>query len=128
MSNAIEIRYLIKNYLRFSLGPIDLNVPQGSIYGLIGPNGAGKTTALDLIFGMGHNDAGTIKVLGLDHQRQAVEIKRQAAYVSPELNFGLWGKVGRAIRFVRGFYPDWDDAYCARLMNLKRKMGAVIYC
>ena len=79
MSNAIEIRYLIKNYLRFSLGPIDLNVPQGSIYGLIGPNGAGKTTALDLIFGMGHNDAGTIKVLGLDHQRQAVEIKRQAA-------------------------------------------------
>jgi len=117
MSNAIEIRYLIKNYLRFSLGPIDLNVPQGSIYGLIGPNGAGKTTALDLIFGMGHNDAGTIKVLGLDHQRQAVEIKRQAAYVSPELNFGLWGKVGRAIRFVRGFYPDWDDAYCARLMK-----------
>jgi len=25
--------------------------------------------------------------------------------------------VGRAIRFVRGFYPDWDDAYCAELMK-----------
>jgi ABC-2 type transport system ATP-binding protein len=117
MNNAIEIRNLIKNYSRFTLGPIDLNVPKGSIYGLIGPNGAGKTTALDLIFGLGLNDAGTIKVLGLDHQRQSVEIKRQAAYVSPELNFSLWGKVGRAIRFVRGFYPDWDDAYCTHLMK-----------
>ena len=29
----------------------------------------------------------------------------------------LWGKVGRAIRFVRGFYPEWDDAYCAALMK-----------
>ena len=25
--------------------------------------------------------------------------------------------MGRAIRFVRGFYPNWDDAYCAQLMK-----------
>ena len=37
----------------------------------------------------------------------------RAAYVSPDLNFQVWGKVGKAIRFVRGFYPDWDDAYCS---------------
>jgi ABC-2 type transport system ATP-binding protein len=29
------------------------------------------------------------------------------------LNFQVWGKVGKAIRFVRGFYPGWDDTYCA---------------
>ena len=92
-------------------------MPRGAIYGLIGPNGAGKTTAIDLIFGMGKNDAGTIRVLGLDHRADEVELKPRAAYVSPDLNFQVWGKVGKAIRFVRGFYPDWDDDYCAALMK-----------
>jgi ABC-2 type transport system ATP-binding protein len=116
-TNAIEIRGLVKNYPAFTLGPLDLTVPRGAIYGLIGPNGAGKTTAIDLIFGMGRNDAGTIRVLGLDHRADEVALKRRAAYVSPDLNFQVWGKVGRVIRFVRGFYPDWDDAYCAELMK-----------
>ena len=66
---------------------------------------------------MGQNDGGEIRVLGLDHQSDGVEIKRRAGYVSPELNFEVWGRVGRAIRFVRGFYPNWDDAYCAQLMR-----------
>jgi ABC-2 type transport system ATP-binding protein len=117
MTNAIEIRGLVKNYPAFTLGPLDLTVPRGAIYGLIGPNGAGKTTAIDLIFGMGRNDAGTIRVLDLDHRADEVALKRRAAYVSPDLNFQVWGKVGRAVRFVRGFYPVWDDAYCADLMK-----------
>jgi ABC-2 type transport system ATP-binding protein len=116
MTNAIEIRGLVKKYPQFTLGPVDLNVPRGAIYGLIGPNGAGKTTALDMIFGLGRNDAGTIRVLGLDHRADEVAMKRCAAYVSPEVSFQLWGRVGKAVRFVRGFYPGWDDAYCAELM------------
>lgn len=117
MHNAIEIRGLVKKYSRFQLGPLDLTVPRGAIYGLIGPNGAGKTTAIDLIFGMGRNDSGTIRALGLDHRRDEVALKRRAGYVSPDLNFQVWGNVGKAIRFVRGFYPGWDDAYCAALMK-----------
>lgn len=117
MSNAIEIRGLTKRYPRFALGPLDLTVPSGAIYGLIGPNGAGKTTTMDLVFGMGKNDTGTIRVLGFDHRSQAVQLKQHAAYASPELNFQIWGKVGKAVRFVRGFYPGWDDAYCVALMK-----------
>ena len=70
--NAIEIRGLEKHFNRFNLGPLDLTVPQGAVYGLIGPNGAGKTTTLDLILGLGLEDAGAIKVLGLDHRRDEV--------------------------------------------------------
>src|SRR5688572_23741586 len=114
--HAIEIRGLTKAFPRFNLGPLDLAIPRGAIYGLIGPNGAGKTTAIDLVFGMGSNDAGEIRVLGMDHRADAVEIKRRVAYVSPDVSFQVWGTVGRAIRFVRGFFPDWDDAYCARLL------------
>ena len=117
MNNAIEIRGLVKAYPGFQLGPLDLTVPRGAIYGLSGPNGAGKTTAIDMIFGMGTNDAGQIRVLGLDHRSDEVLLKRRAAYVSPDLSFQVWGKVGKTIRFVRGFYPGWDDAYCGALMK-----------
>jgi ABC-2 type transport system ATP-binding protein len=114
---ALEMRGLVKAYAKFTLGPFDLTVPRGSIYGLIGPNGAGKTTAIDLIFGLGREDAGTIRALGLDHRADDVELKRRVAYASPELSYAVWGRVGNAMRFVRGFYPGWDDAYAAELMR-----------
>ena len=114
---AIEIRGLKKTFPRFTLGPLDLTVPAGAIYGFIGPNGAGKTTTIDLIFGIGVKDAGSIEVLGLDHLTDEVAMKQQVGYVSPELNFQPWGRVRRAIQFVRGFYPTWDETYCSRLMT-----------
>jgi ABC-2 type transport system ATP-binding protein len=115
-ANAVEIRGLKKSFDTFSLGPLDLTVPAGAIYGFVGPNGAGKTTTIDLIFGMGAKDAGSITVLGLDHLRDEVAMKRQVAYVGPDLNFYPWGRVRRVIQFVRGFYPTWDQAYCDRLL------------
>ena len=115
-NNAIEIRGLEKTFPGFKLGPIDLTLPVGAIYGYIGPNGAGKTTTLDLLFGMGLKDSGTIKILGLDPVRDEVAVKKQVGYVSPELNFQVWGKVGKAIQFVKGFYPSWDSGYCDRLL------------
>jgi len=116
-ANAVEIRGLEKSFDTFSLGPIDLTVPAGAIYGFVGPNGAGKTTTIDLIFGMGAKDAGSITVLGLDHLRDEVAMKRQVAYVGPDLNLYPWGRVRRVIQFVRGFYPTWDQAYCDRLLT-----------
>ena len=105
-ANAIEIQGLRKNFPQFSLGPLEMNVPRGGIYGFIGPNGSGKTTTIDLILGMGEEAAGKIEVFGLDHQEHEVQIKRQIGYVSPELNFQSWGKIGRAIQFTRGFLSD----------------------
>ena len=116
-ANAVEIRGLEKKFPAFELGPLDLTVPRGAIYGFVGPNGAGKTTTIDLIFGMGSKDAGSITVLGLDHVRDEVAMKRQVAYVSPDLQFQPWGRVHKVIQFVRGFYPSWDTGYCERLMN-----------
>jgi ABC-2 type transport system ATP-binding protein len=116
--NAIEIRDLTKKYSKFRLGPMSMTVPKGAIYGFIGPNGAGKTTTIDLMLGIGSNDSGQISVLGLDHRRDAKSMKARIGYVSPELNLAAWGKVGKAIRFIKGFYPDWDDDYCERLMKI----------
>jgi ABC-2 type transport system ATP-binding protein len=115
--HALEIRGLRKSFADFTLGPIDITVPTGAIYGFVGPNGAGKTTTIDLIFGMGAKAAGAITVLGLDHRRDEVAMKQQVGYVSPDLDFRPWRRVHQAIRFVSGFYPTWDQAYCERLLR-----------
>jgi ABC-2 type transport system ATP-binding protein len=115
---------LKKAFSGFRLGPLDLTVPTGAIYGFIGPNGAGKTTTMDLIMGMGAKDAGSIEVFGLDHVKDEVAVKSRTGYVSPDLLFNAWGRVNRAIGFYRSFFPDWDDAYCASLLErLKLEPG-----
>lgn len=116
-TNAIEVRGLSKTFPRFRLGPLDLTVPAGAIYGLVGPNGAGKTTTLDLIFGLGLPEAGDIHVLGHDHREDEVHVKLAAAYVSPNTSFVSWKYVRRVIGFIRGFYPDWDQEYCEHLLK-----------
>lgn len=114
---AIEIRGLEKSFSAFKLGPLDLTVPKGAIYGLVGPNGVGKTTTIDLLLGMGREDGGSIHVFGLDHARDEVAVKRRIGYVSPDLNFQPWRTVKRTVRFFRAFYPDWDDDYCTSLLE-----------
>ena len=66
MTNCIEIRGLVKQYKSFTLGPIDLKVPGGSIMGLIGENGAGKTTLIKSMLGITRPTAGPpgLPVLG----------------------------------------------------------------
>jgi ABC-2 type transport system ATP-binding protein len=115
-ASAIEFQDVLKSFeLTFSLGPLSLNVPRGSIYALIGPNGAGKSTALNMLMGVGQPGLGNIRVLGRDLREDEVEIKRRTAYVSPDMDYRAWGTVGRAIDFVRGFYPDWNAARCEEL-------------
>ena len=114
---AVRIRGLSKRFASFQLGPLDLTVPTGAVYGLIGPNGAGKTTTLDLIMGMGAVEGGTIEVFGMDHTRDEVAIKRRVGYVSPELSFAAWGRIDKLFKFLKPYYPTWDDARALELLR-----------
>src|SRR5215216_2574584 len=115
--DAVALKGVERRLGSFALGPLDLTVPCGAVLAFVGPNGAGKTTTLDLLMGMGEADRGEIGVLGLGMPRDEVAIKAKVAYVSPDLNFAPWGNVGRALDFVRGFYPDWDQQRCERLLR-----------
>lgn len=115
--HAIALKGVERRLGDFVLGPLDLTVPRGAVLAFVGPNGAGKTTTLDLLMGMGAADRGEIEVLGKHMPRDQVAIKSKVAYVSPDLNFTPWGSVGRALDFVRGFYPDWDITRCDRLLE-----------
>lgn len=118
--SALVLKGLEKSFTGFKLGPLDLTVPEGAIYGFIGPNASGKTTTIDLIMGMGEKEAGTIRVFGLDPDIDEVAVKKRIGYVGPDLSFNAWGKIGRLVGFFRSFYEDWDDALCTDLMTRLR--------
>ena len=114
---AIALDGLYCKLGKFELGPVTTAIPRGSVVALIGPNGAGKTTLLDLVMGLGRPGRGHIQAVGLSQPRDMVAIKARVAYVNPDINYATWGRVGRALNFVRGFYPDWNDARCTRLLD-----------
>ncbi len=48
--NAIEVRYLVKNYGKFTaVSGVSFNVRHGEVFALLGPNGAGKTTIVEIL-------------------------------------------------------------------------------
>jgi ABC-2 type transport system ATP-binding protein len=116
MTDALALKDVTRRVGGFVLGPLSLTVPRGSVTALIGPNGAGKTTTLDLVLGLGAPDGGDIEVMGQAMPADEVAIKRKVAYVNPDLNYQPWGRVGRALDFLRKFYPDWDDAACEQML------------
>ncbi len=53
---------------------LSLEVPRGSVTAVLGPNGAGKTTTLETCEGYRVPQRGTVRVLGLDPQRDRAEL------------------------------------------------------
>lgn len=77
--NALELQGLTKHYKDFTLGPLDLTLPGGTICGLIGENGAGKSTTIRLILDMVQRDGGTVTILGRDSRTASVRAKEEIA-------------------------------------------------
>lgn len=78
---SIETHNLSKRYGDvLALDHLSLELPHASI-GLLGPNGAGKTTLIRLLLGLSRPTEGTAKVLGLDIERQGIEIRELVGYM-----------------------------------------------
>ena len=59
----ITAKNVVKKFDKFTaLNHYNMNVPEGSIYGLVGPNGSGKTTTIKHLIGMYKQDEGEILV------------------------------------------------------------------
>ena len=124
---ALQTRNLVKTYptgkplTGSTLNAVDglnLNVPEGSIYGLLGRNSAGKTTTIRMAMGLARPTAGSIEVLGLNPSvdPSRVQMLRQVAYVPEEKVLVSSLNARRLLELNRSFYPDtWSDALARRL-------------
>lgn len=70
-----------------ALDGLDLEVPEGSVFGLIGPNGAGKTTSMQVISTLLSRDAGKVEVLGVDPQSDPKAVRRLLGYMPDFFGF-----------------------------------------
>jgi ABC-2 type transport system ATP-binding protein len=84
---AIQTEKLNKSYGKNrGVIDLDLNVYEGEVFGFLGPNGAGKTTTIRLLLNLIKPTSGKATVLGLDSQRDNVEIHRQIGYLPGEFS------------------------------------------
>lgn len=118
MTYPIRTDALTRCYGRHrALDGLDLEVPEGSIFGLVGPNGAGKTTAIKILMKLLRPSAGHAEVLGCDSRRLSPAQLAQIGYVSENQKLPDWMPVSYFMDYLRAFYPTWDDVLARGLIR-----------
>ena len=116
--NALELQGLTKHYKDFTLGPLDLTLPGGTICGLIGENGAGKSTTIRLILDMVQRDGGTVTILGRDSRTASVRSKEEIGVVLGSDGIPLCLNAVEVGKVMAGIYRNWDagdyTAFCRK--------------
>jgi ABC-2 type transport system ATP-binding protein len=113
---VIDVRGLCRRFgATTALDGVTLAVPRGSVFGLVGANGAGKTTLIRHVLGLLRAQAGTVRVFGRDPVADPVGVLGRVGYLSEENDLPGWMRVAELLRYVRAFYPGWDDAYAEDL-------------
>ena len=66
---SLEVHGLVKRFGAVrALNGLQLEVPEGHVFGFLGSNGAGKTTTMRIALGVLHADDGRIRWRGRDHR------------------------------------------------------------
>ncbi len=97
---------------------LNMNVRKGAVYALLGSNGVGKTTTIRMITGQLAPSSGSIEVFGLEPLAHRKELNTKVAYVAEDQRLYDWMTVNELIKFVKSFYPEWDDAVCEHLLKM----------
>ena len=123
MADIVQTRGLCKQYGKvMRVNRLDLQVPEGAIYGFLGPNGAGKSTTLKMILGLVHPTAGSISVFGKEvngHNR--LDMLRQVGSLieSPSYYGHLTGEENlKVVQTLRGV-PEKDVYEVLEIVRLE---------
>ncbi len=115
----IELHRLAKRYGKVqALSDLTLTVTRGEIYGFLGRNGAGKSTAIRIIMGITKASGGEVRLFGGSAGKDLIRLRRRIGYVAQEQNFYGWMTPLQLGRFLRGFYPTWDETEYLRVLRL----------
>lgn len=144
MTAAITTTRLRKEFgtLR-ALDDLDLEIPQGSIFGVIGHNGAGKTTLMRILLDVVRPTAGAASVLGSDPREGGAALRMRIGYLPGELRLNpamsgrdhlrFWASLGtnpkaahaEALRLAEHLNVRLGDATRKLSKGNKQKLGIV---
>ena len=125
--NIIETNDLCKQYGNaLRVAHLDLDVPEGSVYGFLGPNGAGKSTTLKMILGLVRPTAGDIRVLGkkMDGGNRLAVLRQVGSLIESPSYYGhLTGEENlRIVQTLRGV-PEKNIREVLQIVRLDGQRG-----
>ena len=118
----IEIKNLTKSYVKGkkAVDNIAFDVLDGEIFAFIGHNGAGKTTTIKSIVGILDFDCGNILINGKSIKDDAINAKKEIAYVpdNPDLYENM--KAIEYINFICDMYEISKEERCKNIQKYSK--------
>ncbi len=113
----IEIENLSMNYGDLkALDSLSLTIQPGELFAFLGPNGAGKTTAIKLLTGLMKPMTGSVKLCGLDIQKEPIQAKSILGYVPDVAVFYEKLTAPEFMQFIAELF-NMDPAHAADRTN-----------
>jgi|SRR5579859_1136695 len=114
----VELNDLSKQYGECrAVNRLSLQVLPGTLFGLLGPNGAGKSTTLKMLMGICRPASGSVKVLGMDVQRESLAIRRRVGFIPEDKSLYSNMRVQDFLNVYGSFYPDWSARKASELLQ-----------
>ena len=108
MSSAISARKLTRKFgVVTAVDAIDLEVPEGALYGFLGLNGAGKSTTIRMLCGLLPPTSGEAAVAGHDVGRDALGVRSRVGLIA-ELESAQAHPAWSGREYLRYFAGLWE--------------------
>jgi ABC-2 type transport system ATP-binding protein len=100
-TTILKGRKIVKYYKKgkFTLGPLDIELKEGGIYGLVGENGNGKTTLLTVLASISKFDSGDLEYFFSDNSKDSYTTLSKLVYI-PQRTAVWFGKVLDNLKFT----------------------------
>jgi ABC-2 type transport system ATP-binding protein len=124
MANAIETRGLTRRFgERTAVDQLDLQIPQGAVFGFLGPNGAGKTTTVHMLTALIAPTSGSASVAGHVLGRDDTAIRRSVGILTETP--GLYDRLSawQNLLFFARLYDVPDPRAGAQAERYLRMLG-----
>lgn len=116
---AIRCENLSRRYGQVrALISLDLDIPEGTIFGFLGRNGAGKTTTIRLMTGLARPTSGTAWVDGVETTRADSAARRVFGYLPQDPAFYNWMTPAEFLDYVGRLFQLADDVRSRRVQAM----------
>lgn len=121
---AIETNNLTKKFKEhIAVEQLNLNVPEGSIYGFLGRNGAGKTTTIKMLTGLSKPTEGEILICGKEVKFGSLKNRLDLSFLPDVPNFYDWMKPKEFLKFTGDLFSIDDKVLKNRIDSILELVG-----
>lgn len=118
MRQVVQMIELSKSFGRQeAVHQVNLEIPEGTIYGIVGANGAGKSTLLRLMLGIIWPTSGEIRLFGDALPRESAAMRQRVQYVGPDGALYRSFRVRDLVEYCRLLYTRFDNSRCNSLLE-----------